>query len=327
MTAVVLSTSDGDALDIQCAPGQSVLEAAAEAGIALPASCGNGTCGSCHAIATEGKYHLSEHAEQALPPADEERGGVLLCCTYPRGPLAIDLPYDRSRIIFGEIPMHTGTIAELEPAARDTLRLVVQLDPAASQFEPGQFVDLEIPGRDVRRSYSMANTGNWDGRLEFFIRLRPGGLFSSYLRDEARVGDELTVRGPQGAFGLRETGMRPRLFIAGGSGLAPLLSMVRWMVELQEPQPARLLFGVNEAADVFGRPELDEAAAKLPGFRYEICHWRDGVTPLDLLPGSLADRPDVYVCGPPQLVDGVLRLAAEHGLDPERVFRERFLAT
>ncbi|MET8627242.1 2Fe-2S iron-sulfur cluster binding domain-containing protein [Kitasatospora sp. NPDC004669] len=338
MNPVVLTTTDGGRLEFACAPGQSVLEAAAAAGATLPASCRQGTCGSCHASVTDGPYDLGPHSDQALPPDEREHGGVLLCRTYPCGPLSATLPYEQSRILYGGIPVREATVAALEPVARDTVRLELRLDDLDCQFDPGQFVELQLPGTEVKRAYSPANTGNWDGRLEFLIRLRKAGQFSSYLSDRARPGDRLTVHGPQGAFGLHETGLRPRWFVAGGTGLAPLLAMVRRMAEWQEPQPARLLLGVNDPQDVFAVPELNAVAAELPGFRYDVCVWRpdpgwSGPTGLPTdhfaaaLPELAGAAPDVYVCGPPPLVDSVLRAALLGGVPPEQVHRERFLAT
>ncbi|NGO72468.1 2Fe-2S iron-sulfur cluster-binding protein [Streptomyces boncukensis] len=342
-TGVTLTASDGERLEFGCAPGQSVLDAAAEAGAALPASCRRGTCGSCRAAVTGGPYEHGSCSPQALPPDRRERGEVLLCRTFPGGDrLEAALPYPSSRIIHGGVPEREGVITALETVARETVRLELRVEPddAAGdgcQFDPGQFMDLRVPGQDYTRAYSLANTGNWEGCLEFFVRLRPGGLFSGWLRDGARVGDRLTVRGPQGAFGLRETGPRPRWFVAGGTGLAPLLSMVRHMAEWQEPQPARLFLGVNEEAEVFGLPELKAVACELPGFSYEICVRRPGpswpgppATPVDRVAALLPDAPvppDLYVCGPPPLVEAVAGAAAAGGLAPERVHHERFLPT
>lgn len=337
---VTLLTSDGERLEVECAPGQSVLEATAAAGATLPASCRKGTCGSCHAAVTSGDYELGTHSAAALPRERRARGEVLLCRTVPRGALSVELPYESSRILYGGIPVRDGVITALEYVARETVRLEVRLaeDDETGldcQFEPGQFMELQIPGTAVKRAYSPANTGNWEGLLEFYIRLRPDGVFSTYLRDRARAGARLVVHGPQGAFGLRETGLRPRWFVAGGTGLAPLLSMVRHMAEWQEPHPARLFFGVNEEEDVFGLAELDAVAARSPGFGYEVCVWRPGAswtgrvgTPADLVAAALADTtdtPDIYVCGPPPLIDAVTRAAA--GVPPEHIFHERFLAT
>ncbi|WP_229858388.1 FAD-binding oxidoreductase [Streptomyces poonensis] len=342
---MTLTTSDGEHLDFGCAPGQTVLEAAAAWGAALPAACRRGTCGSCRATVTDGVYDLDTHSPQALPPGERDGGAVLLCRTRPHGPLTADLPYDNSRILYGGIPVREGTVTALKPVARDTVRLELLLDEdeeqgAGFQFDAGQFVEVRVPGREERRAYSLANTGNWDGRVELFVRLRPGGLFSSYLRDRARIGDRLTVYGPQGAFGLRETGTRPRWFVAGGTGLAPLLSMARQMAEWQEPQPARFFFGVNEAEDVFAETELEAVAVEARAFTYEVCVWRPGTgwrgaagTPADRVADALrtvdaaGELPDVYVCGPPPLVETVATAAVAGGVPPDRVFRERFLPT
>ncbi|MEV5411378.1 2Fe-2S iron-sulfur cluster binding domain-containing protein [Thermopolyspora sp. NPDC052614] len=339
--AVTLTTSDGERLEIACAPGQNVLEAAREAGAALPSSCRSGTCGSCHASVLDGGYELESYAAAALPEERRVRGEVLLCRTVPCGPLSVALPYESSRILYGGIPVREGVITALEEVARETVRLELRLEEDGEagldcQFEPGQFVELEVPGEEVKRAYSLANTGNWEGLLEFYIRLRPDGAFSGYLRERAQAGARLIVHGPQGAFGLRETGLRPRWFVAGGTGLAPLLSMVRHMAEWQEPHPARLFLGVNEEPDVFGLAELDAVADELPGFEYEVCVWRPGEswsgrsgTPADAVAAALSelgDIPDIYICGPPPMVDAVTRAVA--GIVPEEhVFHERFLAT
>ncbi|MFD7641721.1 2Fe-2S iron-sulfur cluster-binding protein [Kitasatospora sp. NPDC059795] len=331
---VVLTTADGARLELCCPPGATVLEAAAEAGAALPASCKQGTCGSCHATVTSGAYDLGPHSPLALPDDELPGGGVLLCRTVPCGPLTATLPYPQSRILYGGVPQRAAEIVSLTPVARDTLHLVLALtDSPDCQFDAGQFVELERPGTGIRRAYSLANTGNWDGRMEFYLRHRPDGAFSAPLAERARPGDPLTVHGPQGAFGLHETGLRPRWLLAGGTGLAPLLAMARQAAEWQDPQPTRLFLGANTPADLFGAAELDAVAAELPGFSHELCvresddGWSGPVgTPADLLARALADHtgpaPDLYVCGPPPMVDAVRRAAPGC-----RLFHERFLAT
>src|SRR5512139_1859026 len=341
VTPVTLVTSDGRRLEVGCEPGQSVLDAAATAGMTLPASCRQGTCGSCAATVTTGTYEHGIYSPAALPQEQRERGEVLLCRTSPCDPLSVELPYDGSRILYGGIPVREGVVTVVEPVARETVRLELRLEAEEGsgldcQFEAGQFVELQVPGQDATRAYSLANTGNWEGRMEFFIRLRPDGLFSSYLRDRAAVGDRITVHGPQGAFGLRENGLRPRWFVAGGTGLAPVLSMLRHMAEWQEPQPARLFFGVNEDEDIFGEAEFTALAAELPGFSYEICVWRPAdegrraATPADLVAEHLAGaavKPDLYMCGPPPMVDAVTAAATAAGIAAEHIYRERFLPT
>lgn len=335
-----LTTADGQCLDVCGGPGESIVEAAERAGILLPASCRGGNCGTCHATAA-GDYELGEHSRLVLPDDEAARGGVLLCRTYARGPLEVSLPCDHSRILFGTIPERTATITRLDAVARDTVRLVLQLDPdpqggTGCEFEPGQFLELSPPGSTARRAYSLANTANWDGVAEMYIRLRPGGLFSEYLRT-ATVGSTLSTRGPQGAFGLRETGLRPRWFLGGGTGLAPLLSMLRRMADWGEPYPASLYFGVDTPDDVFAAAEIQQVADSLPGFGYQIAvrqphrDWAGAIgTPVDALARDLPNvtaAPDLYVCGPPPMVDAVRRTAREHGVDQSHVIVENFAAS
>lgn len=339
MHAIELATRDGQTLRFDCAPQQTLLDAAAEAGLLLPAQCRQGSCGACHATATRGDYLLGAHNPQALPAGE---GGLLLCCTQPRSELAIALPYEAARIGRGGIPRREAAISAVEPLSEDTVRLELRLTPdesgaAVAEFEPGQFMELEVPQAGLRRAYSLANTGNWEGRLEFLVRLQPGGRFSAWLRQQAQPGQTLVVHGPQGAFGLRENGLRARWFVAGGTGLAPLLSMLRRMAEFQEPHPARLYFGVNRREELFGRAQLDALRAELPALQLTLCvrepdaNWSGFAgTPVDALArdlDGLSSFPDLYLCGPPGLIEAAQALALARGVPAEQVHSERFVAT
>ncbi len=276
----------------------------------------------------------------ALPADDEAKGGTLLCCTFPRSDLRIDLPFDHDRILIGEIKVRNAEITAIDSVGENTLRLELHLTPvedggSVAEFEPGQFMELEVPGQDLKRAYSLANIGNWDGRLEFLIRLQPGGVFSTWLREQAAVGQTLIVHGPKGSFGLYESGLRPRWFVAGGTGLAPMLSMLRRMAEFQEPHPARLYFGANRAEELFCQVELQALQAELPQLQVIFCVWKPDDswqgfcgTPVDALAQDLADAtvlPDIYLCGPPALIDAAEAAARAKGVPDKQVLSERFL--
>lgn len=337
---VDLVTSDGVSLRIEVPDGQQVIEAAAAAGFVLPSQCGQGTCGTCHGTA-RGAYRLGAHSPAALPPEQAEAGGVLLCRTYPLGPVGVQVSYPRSRIIEGGIARRDAEILELAPVARDGMWLRLQLGPDESggtgaEFDPGQFMELQVPGDERRRAYSIANTANWDGVLEFFIRLHPGGYFSEFLK-RAAPGDPLIAHGPLGAFGLRDSGLRPRWFVAGGTGLAPVLSMLRRMAEWGEPQPTRLFLGISEVADHPDLQALRDLESELPQFELVECVWHPDPgwtgtsgTPADAVAKALAaggPTPDLYVCGPPALVDAVQRAGRAAGLPADHVMTERLLPT
>lgn len=338
-----MTTLDGETIDVTCRPDQSVLDAAADAGHLLPALCRKGSCGACAATVTDGDFTLGDHSPEALSPQRAAVGGTLLCCTYATSALTISLPYERSRVLTGTIAERSATVTAIDRATHNVVRLALQLEPDAqlgggAEFDPGQFAQLRIPGDTETRAYSYSNAPNWDGELEFYIRLREGGHFSTWLDSTATVGDALTVQGPQGAFGIAETGLRPRWFIAGGTGVSPLLSMARRMAEFQEPHPLRFYFGVDTAPDIFAEDALDEIGKELPDFRAHLCV-NDPAERTDVRIGSpvtavaedltalLAqggNLPDLYVCGPPGMIDAVERVAREHHVPSHRTLSEKF---
>ncbi|NHV24815.1 FAD-binding oxidoreductase [Burkholderia sp. D-99] len=334
---IEITTRDGERFGFGCDAGQDLLSAAADADITLPSQCRRGSCGACQATVVDGAYEMLPDSAGVLPAG--QRGAVLLCRTTPRGDLRVAAPYDRTKVLLHPVPVRTARIAALETVAADTMRVELQIEPddtfgSAAEFEPGQFAELEVPGSGVRRPYSLANTSNWDGRLEFLIRLRPGGWFSTYLRERARPGDSLTVRVPMGGFGLFADSLRPRWFVAGGTGLAPILSMLRRMAEFQEMADARLFFGVNQESELFMLDELARLQVDLPQLRVDLCVWRPGGewsglrgTPVDTLRLALAQHdglPDIYVCGPPPLVQGVREVAMTAGVPDAQFASERF---
>ncbi len=340
--AIELTTRDGNQLRFECADNQNLLEAAANAHIVLPAQCGQGSCGTCYADVTHGEFTLGKHNPSALSAEDQAKGGTLLCCTFPHSDLNISLPFDNDRILIGEVKIRNAEISAIETVGENTLRLELCLVPdedgcCLAEFEPGQFMELEVPGLAIKRAYSLSNTGNWEGRLEFLIRLQPGGLFSTWLKEQATVGQTLSVHGPKGAFGLYESGLRPRWFLAGGTGLAPMLSMLRHMADFQEPHPVRLYFGANRVEDLFCQSELKALQVELPQLQVIYCVWKpednwEGFqgTPVDALTQDLADAmvmPDIYLCGPPALIDAAEAAARAHGVPDKQVLSERFLPT
>ena len=250
------------------------------------------------------------------------------------------MPFDHSRILFSSIPRRSAEIVTVTPIAENTVHLKLRVDEdeefgRAAQYEPGQFMELEIPDSEDKRAYSLANTGNWDGSLEFLIRLQPKGKFSTFLNERARPGMKLMVRGPQGAFGIEEGSQRPRWFVAGGTGVAPMLSMLHRMAEYQEMHEARLFFGVNRESELFALDELEQLKVELPQLKVELCVWKpqgewNGFkgTPTDALHLALAETtipPDIYLCGPPPLIDAAERIAASFGIPPEQIVSERYL--
>ena len=339
---VILVTADGQESTVQCDGSTSVLEAAEDAGLMLKASCESGGCGACSAMLRDGRVEMGEHDPNVIE-IPEDQGGILLCRSFPRQDCRIELPYDQSKIVTGPPVRHDAEITALDRVADGVIRLTLTLRPgedgsSSADFESGQFVRIVVPGsppgREVRRAYSPANVANWDGQLEFYIRLLPGGAMSDYLSQRARVGDVLTVSSADGEFGLAENGLRPRWFLAGGTGLSPLLSMLRKMADWGEAQPARLFFGVTRHSEVFAQDEVAALAETLPNFHAETVVWNPDPAwagtignPVDLAAAEIAvldEMPDVYLCGPPPMMDAAVAALTAAGVPADQIHLERF---
>ncbi|ATX80752.1 methane monooxygenase component C [Mariprofundus aestuarium] len=341
--SICLNTQDGKEISFDCAADENLIDAAAQANITLPAVCHEGNCGACHGHCKSGEYEQKSHSSGALSEQDEEHGGILMCRTFPRGDMIVEVTSDLSHITSGPVPEPVCEVLAVDDMGGNVCRLLLKVLPDEqgainAEFEPGQFMELEIPGTDIRRAYSISNAPNWSGELEFMIRLQPHGKFSSWLLNDAKVGDQLNTKGPEGSFLLHQAGIAPRRFVAGGTGVAPMLSMLRQMAEFQETHESHLYFGLTSEEDLFAIDEIEELKASVANLTAEVCIWKPTATwqgfrgsPVDAFKRDLeADlakgiKPDVYLCGPPGLIDAAEKVAEELGLPHTSLFSERFL--
>ena len=344
---ITLVTADGQEETLRCDGATTVLEAAEDAGMMLKASCESGGCGACSAVLRDGRVEMGDHDPNVIE-VPEGKGGILLCRSFPRENCRIELPYDENKIVHGPPVRREAEITGLDRVADGVMRLTLTLQPgqdgsSTADFESGQFVRIVVPpgpadkqdsDKEVRRSYSPANVANWDGKLEFYIRLLPGGAMSDYLDQRAKIGDVLTVSNADGEFMLAENGLRPRWFLAGGTGLSPLLSMLRKMAEFGEMQPARLFFGITRHGEVFAQDEIAELAQTLPEFEAHTVVWNPDPAwtgsvgnPVELAAAEIAmadEMPDVYLCGPPPMMDAAFAALTAAGVPEDQIHAERF---
>ncbi|ACC75240.1 2Fe-2S iron-sulfur cluster binding domain-containing protein [Paraburkholderia phymatum] len=337
---VTIITRDNGLVEFACGPDEVLIDAAAASSIMLPAQCRQGSCGACQANVVAGEFVLGTHNPDVLSRVQQRP--TLMCRTTPCSDLELAVPYDLSKVLFEPIPQRQACVERIERLNQSTMRLSLKLqdDPVhgcAAEFEPGQFMELCVPGTQAWRAFSIANTSNWDGDLEFLIRLQSNGLFSNWLAQSARVGDPLDVRGPQGGFGVDPASLRERWFVAGGTGLAPILSMLRRMAEYGETSDVRLFVGANDETDFVATTEIEALRAELPQLEITWCAWRptgawDGFTgtPAQALENALAQagvQPDIYVCGPSKLIQACEAVACARELASEQVHAERFSAS
>lgn len=333
-------TEDGEHVSFDCKSDEDVITAAIRQSIYLMSSCREGGCATCKGFCAEGDYTLAGCSVQALPPEEEEEGQVLLCRCYPQTDLEVEVPYTYSRISFAPADqLFTAEVVSAElisvNAMRYRLKKIGDNGCRKVSFDPGQYMDIQIPGTELSRSFSPANIPNDEGDLEFLIRVLPDGQFSNYLKTGVQVGQQVTVKGPLGIFGLKENGFRPRYFIAGGTGLSPILSMVRQMHFWNEPQETRIYFGVTKQDEMFYVDELKALEAAMPNLTVRLCVWKyaegwDGErgNAIEILRRDLAEnpaKPDVYLCGPPGMVDAAFAACEEYGIPKEQIYLEKFL--
>src|SRR6266545_8079522 len=214
-------------IEIEVDEDQTVLRAAAEQGIMLMHGCKEGQCSSCKSFVLDGDdIELDRYSTFALPDYERDEGFTLLCRAHVYEDVTIELlNYDEEMIRSGlPIQEAVAEVAANEPVTPDMRRLVLRLvEPREIKFFPGQYVDITIPGTDVTRSFSMANTTcREDGLLEFVIKIYPDGQFSHFLDTELAAGDRLDLVGPFGVFTLREGQDCDLVFVGGGAGMAPI---------------------------------------------------------------------------------------------------------
>ncbi|PPD43326.1 MAG: methane monooxygenase [Methylobacter sp.] len=335
---VTIVTEDHESITFDCRSDEDVITAAVRQDIYLMSSCREGGCATCKGYCSEGDYVIGKVSAQALPSQEEEEGMVLLCRCYPTTDIEVEVPYTYERISFSPEGMDfEAEVVGLEQISINVVKFQLRRtgDDKTIKFEAGQFFDLEIPGTETTRSYSPANISNSQGDLEFLIRIVDGGKFSEFLKKEAKVGQRIKAKGPSGVFGLKENGFTPRYFVAGGTGLAPILSMVRHMKEWGEPQKCVIYFGVNTEAEIFHLDELEQLAAQMPTLELRNCVWKcsddwhcEKGSVVDILRRDLVEtgaKPDLYLCGPPGMVDATFAVCADLGIPKERIYLEKFL--
>ena len=319
----------GTELQFACDSGQNILDAALKAGIEMPYSCRKGVCGNCAGAVASG--------EVQCPPAGEvaEPGQYLFCQCVPLGDLEI-VPTAWHRIDPAARKTFSAKVFRNTLAAPDVSVLQLRL-PAGqrAKFRAGQYLQVALPDGS-RRSYSMANPPHESDTLQLHIRHVPGGQFTQ-LVPQLKTGDVLQVELPFGNFELREESLAPMLCVAGGTGFAPVKSLLDDLVKKGIKRPVTLVWGARDSTGLYLTPAVERWKKLLPGFRFipALEDAADAQT-LGAFHGRVDDAvrsqcPDlagheVYCCGAPAMVAAVKKACVEErGLDPHHFFSDVFV--
>ncbi|SER15675.1 benzoate/toluate 1,2-dioxygenase reductase subunit [Azotobacter beijerinckii] len=331
---VALNFEDGVTRFIEVDDGETVADAAYRQGINIPLDCRDGACGACKCFAEAGRYDLGDnYIEDALNEEEKAQGLVLTCQMRLESDCVLRIPAS-SEVCKTEQASYEAVISDVRALSPSVIGLSIKgASLTKLSFLPGQYVNLKVPGTDQTRAYSFSSLPH-DGEVSFLIRNVPGGLMSGYLSQQAKAGDAMTLTGPLGSFYLREI-RRPLLMLAGGTGLAPFTAMLEKIAASGSDHPVHLIYGVTHDADLVEMDKLEEFAARLPNFSFTACvaspessYPHKGYVTQHIAPGHLNEgEVDIYLCGPPPMVEAVNTFLREQGIQPANFHYEKFAAS
>ncbi|HWK61620.1 MAG TPA: CDP-6-deoxy-delta-3,4-glucoseen reductase [Eoetvoesiella sp.] len=320
-------------------PGASVLDAAMEAGIVLPYSCRSGACSTCKGKVVSGSFEAGSCPAQILSPEELAEGYTLFCQARPTSDMVIEAREIRmaSDIQIRKMPVR---VMGLEKLGDDVAVVTLQMPPAEPfRYYAGQYIEFILKdGR--RRSYSMANPPSADNKVQLHVRHMPGGAFTDHVfgvgATQMKLREILRVEGPFGSFFLREDSDKPIVFLASGTGFAPIKAIVENMMRQNMTRKAVLYWGGRRPGDLYLDAQARQWAEQWPGFSYVPVvsdalpedGWtgRSGFVHLAVL----EDLPDlsnhqVYACGAPVMVESARRdFVRQAGLPDEEFFADAF---
>jgi alkene monooxygenase reductase len=323
---------------VECAEGQSILSAALSRGYFLRYGCKHGGCGTCKVLVTDGDIEDSG-SSFALTRAERSSGWALACSSQALSDCVIDIStmsLTEDEFLAGDqvraFETVVGAVADLTPTIRGvTLHLI---DPPQMRFTAGQFVNVEVPGSGTFRAFSMANAPSANSEIELVVRIFPGGQFGEYLK-HAEKGQVVRVSGPVGSLRVRLS-YRKILMIAGGSGLAPLLSMLTDLAQKNDQRPVTVFFGARVREELYYLDRLKRVCDLCPqaefvpvvedpdeAWKGETGRVTDAIARrLRSLTGY-----DAYLCGPPPMVEAARELVIRLGVREANVYFDAFVPT
>lgn len=313
--------------------GQTILDAALEAGFAYPHGCRAGNCTACKSDVLEGDVDLLPYSEFALSDAERAAGKILACRAVPWSDCRIAYLEDEEIVVHPQRVL-ACSIVGIERANHDVVILTLDIESGGPfTFTAGQYASLEFSGLPAR-DFSMANTPG-EGQLEFHIRCIPGGVASGHVAQRAKTGEPVRVRGPFGNAYLRETHNGPLILAGGGTGLAPILSIVRAALARDPAREIALYVGARDERDLYATGRLDALAREHPGVRIErvlsepraATNRRTGF----LCDAIANDFPSfeghkAYLAGPPVMVDTTVAALEGNGLIKRDIHADAFFA-
>ncbi|MEA1888562.1 MAG: CDP-6-deoxy-delta-3,4-glucoseen reductase [Pseudomonadota bacterium] len=332
MTDKVKLVNDNRSFNTQT--GENILSAALRQSIVIPHNCRNGFCGSCTGLLHSGKVEYEGDERPAALTEEKQNEGYILCCkAMTKGDIQLEVE-TIDAVADIEIKTLPCRVNRLEKLADDVMLVELKLPPHEKfVFHAGQYLDFLLrDGR--RRSFSMANLPSSAGVIELHIRQVPGGLFTAQVFNEMKEKDMLRIQGPFGTFIMRDNN-RPAILIAGGTGLAPLKSMLEKVREDGCDRPLHLYWGARAGRDLYYDRQLKKWAEELDCLSYTpVLSEPDAADDWQGATGwvheaVMSNFPDlagmdIYASGPPPMIDAIKQSFPASGLEQGRLYFDSF---
>jgi phenol hydroxylase P5 protein len=328
----------GRCLDVE--EGQTILDAALRAGIYLPHACGQGYCGTCKITLSEGEVDHQNSSSFALMDYEREEGQALACCATLEADTVIEVEMevdaDARDIPVRDFPAVVSRLENLTPTIKG---IWLTLDNAAVlDFQAGQYVNMNLPNDLGHRAFSLANAPSASNEIELNIRLVPGGAGTTWIHNELKVGDRITISGPYGRFFVHKSAQLPSLFMAGGSGLSSPRSMLLDLLQEGSTLPLTLVYGARNQAELYYHQDFLALAAQHPNFSYlpalsneppesDWNGFRGFVH--DAAKAHFANDfrgQKAYLCGPPIMIEACIKTLMQGRLFERDIYTEKFFS-
>jgi Na+-transporting NADH:ubiquinone oxidoreductase subunit F len=315
--------------------GSSLLSSLAENDIFIPSACGGrGTCAYCKVAVLNGGGTIGPVEEPSLSPAERQANVRLSCQVKVRTPIKIKVP----RELFS-VRRFKGVLERKRLLTHDIIELRIRLaDPPVIEFIAGQYIQLQSPGyrgrESVMRAYSVSSSPSEKDHIELVIRKVPDGICTTWVFDFLKEGQNVEFSGPYGEFHLSDTAA-PIIFLAGGSGMAPIYGMLRRMRETNNGRKATYFFGAQKQQDLFYMKELHDLEKELPSFEFVPAlsseppdsDWKGERGRVTLVAQNRfpdASKHEAYLCGSPGMIDSAVKVLTENGMPRENIFYDKF---
>lgn len=311
---------------------ETLLNTLAQQKIFIPSACGGkATCGFCKCKVTEGGGEIKPMEEPFLSPREREEGVRLSCQVKVKDNISIEIP---ETMLYAK--EYQTEVVHIEDLTYDIKLVQFKLiKPDTMSFKPGQYAQIKVPGIDIIRAYSIASNPAVTHQIEMIIRMVPKGQATGFVHKALEVGDKIIVTGPFGDFYLQEHSTRDMVCIAGGSGKAPIRSILAYLKDRGMPRKVKYFFGAKSKKDLYYTEEFLELQKEFPNFEYIPAlsspdpsdDWKGEVglitDVLDRMTGDLSQS-EAYLCGSPGMIDACIRVLNKHQIKKENVFYDKF---